>query len=240
MRYKDPKFDIVFGSNISAALTLLKEQERFAKRFSIIESPVSQAIKQIHQDSAIMQASKTISSFAALVEPINKLKNISAAEEIWNSKFKNVFSPVWEKMELFSKFHDQTTQIGKIINPSISDFIESNVRKNYVSSNSITAVEATYLEAFEQMENEIDMGTLQEITEEIISNPTWREEFNILIVSFRSAYLRDEFTDAISDLINRRLKINNPKIVAGFISIILLIYFIWNSIEQDNQEQKIP
>lgn len=234
MKYQNPKFDAIFGNNISATLRLLEKQERNMKKFSITESAASLAIKQITENNAALTAvNKTASSMASFLNPINELLK---AQQSWNDKFQNVFSPVWEQMAMFSKFHEQTTHIGKILNPTISDYIQSNVRTNYAGAESVSAVEATYLETFEQLEDEIDIETLEEITEEIQNNPGWGEDLNKLRIAFHNSFLSNEFTVAITEIVNRRLKAQNPNVVVAIAAILYLLFTLWFSMEVESKE----
>lgn len=77
----------------------------------------------------------------------------------------------------------------------------------------------------------MDIETLQEITEEIQNNPEWRDELKKLGIAFREAYLKDEFTDAMTDLVSRRFKIENKKILPTVVTILILLYAIWSALE---------
>lgn len=236
MNYQDPKFDLTFGSNMSAFYRQLEEQERISKKFSVAESPVSLAIKQLKQDTGQSELNKVFSVLNAINDPIKQLTSLTATQELWNAKFERVFSPIWSQMEIFTKFHGQTAKMAKILNPSVSDFIQNNVRTNYAKAVSISAVEATYMETFERYMDEVDSETFKEITEDIISNPEWQEELKTLRTAFYQAYLSDEFTDAITDLVSRRLKMKNPKIVTAVITILIILYSIWGSMEGELSE----
>jgi hypothetical protein len=234
MKYQDPKFDAIFGNNISATLRLLEEQERNMKKFSITESAASLAIKKITEKNAgLSEVNKSIASLTSILNPVNELL---AAQKSWNDKFQSIFSPAWKQMAMFSKFHEQTAHIGKILNPSISDYIQSSVRTSYAGAESISAVEATYLETFEQLDDEADLAILEEITEEIQNNPAWSEEIKTLFNAFYQEHLRDGFTDAIADFVSRRFNIKNPKIVAAFIAILIILFTIGRTLSKNKQE----
>jgi hypothetical protein len=234
MNSKDPKFDLIFGNSISATLRILQEQDKQLKRLSTTESAAFLSMKMVQQqNAAVFLAQQTTSSLASILSPVNALFN---AQKSYNEKFKNVFSPVWTQREAFLKFHNQTTEIGKIINPKISHFINSNVRTTYDGVDSISTIEASYLKTFEQIEEEIDLETIQEITKKIQKNPEWREEIKTLFNAFYQEHLRDGFTDAIADFVSRRFNIKNPKIVAGFIAILIILFTIGSTLLKSKQE----
>lgn len=229
MNFKDPKFDLIFGNSISATLRILQEQDKQLKRLSITESAASLSMKMVQQqNAAVLLAQQTTSSLASILSPVNALIN---AQKSYNEKFQNVFSPLWTQREAFLKFHNQTTQIGKIINPKISDFINSNVRTTYDGVDSISTIEASYLETFEQIKDEIDIETIHEITEEIQNNPEWKADLKKLRIAFHKSYLSNDFTLEVTKIVNRRLKGKYQKVVAVIAVILFLLFNLWSLIE---------
>ena len=77
MNYQDPKFDAIFGNNISAAMRLLEVKERNMKKFSITESAASLAIRQItEQKTAASELNKTIASLTSILNLKSSINQI--------------------------------------------------------------------------------------------------------------------------------------------------------------------
>lgn len=234
MNSKEQKFDPILINNISAALKMAEKSTQGLKTLSAAEYLASKAIyKAEQQNAALLLAQKTASSLVSILTPVDALIN---AQKSYYDKLHNAFSPAWKQMEAYSKFYNQTTQIARAINPILSDFIERNVRTNYEGASSFSVLEATYLETFEQIDGEIDSEILQEVTNEITNNPTLKEELITLGKAFYQAQLRDEFTDAIVDFVSRRMKINNPKVVATVIAILIILYSIWGTLAKEKKK----
>jgi len=233
MKHQNPAFDLMFGSNISAFQKQLENHQRLTDRMSMTESPVSLAIKEMEQNHFLNDVSKASSLAASIVNPINELIN---EHKNWNDKFKHVMSPIWEQMELFKQFREHSAKLADFISPSISDYIKNNVRTNYEDYEPISVVEASYLEVFEQIGDEIDSDTFQEVNEEIKNNPNFGEEIRILVTALHNTFLSNSFSEAIIDLINRRLNVKNPKTVRVITAVIILVYLIYSNLELDNPE----
>jgi hypothetical protein len=220
----------MFGSKISAFQKQLENHQRLTDRMSMTESPVSLAIKEMERNHLLNDVSKASSLAASIVNPINELIN---EQKNWNTKFNYVMSPVWEQMELFKQFHEHSAKLADFISPSISDYIQNNVRTNYEDNVPISVVEASYLETFEQLENDIDIDieTLDEISKEIEHNPELREDLRLLGKKFRKSFLSNEFTETLGEIINRRLDIKNRNVIPIIIAIFFILMWVWSTVD---------
>lgn len=234
MKYKNPNFNTIFSSSISSYIEELERQKQRINKSALSASTSALTLQQIsRQESVIEAAQKAATSLSSIANPIS---DAIAAQQKWQEKFRNEALNPWSKMQKFTKFHNQTLSISKLVSPSLSEFINNNVRTNYDGIDEVSGVEATYLETFEQLESEIDTETFDEAVSKIETNPEWKEDLIQLAKSFHKSYLTNDFFEELSQIINKRVNSKNKNIVPAIITILIMIYTILSWLEGESEK----
>ncbi len=128
----------------------------------------------------------------------------------------------------YVKFHNQVNAVAKIINPSISTFLNQKVKNNFDSSDSLNKFEAIYLESLNQVKESFGKETqdeLTEFTETLEKNPKLRKIFLTLFNGFRNAYLQDDFFKSVEESFGDYLSEKGKKLLTVSIVIVYISYF---------------
>jgi hypothetical protein len=222
MDFSDPKFDGIFKNNVHTFWKKMEEQDRLMRKLSISEIPAFAAIRKLEKSfKPFDEIAKSLAAFDAISRSI---KDSLAWQEDLNTRFKHIFQPVWQEQSIFKEFRDHTAHIASILNPPIGEYIETHIRTDFSNLENISVAESTFLEAFEQIEEEVDSDTFQEIAEELERDPTWLDDLKTLIAAFDEAFLTNKFAEAAIKIINRRFHTQHGKIIVRIILIIILLY----------------
>lgn len=203
------------------------------RKLSFLDSQVMIAIKQ----AQIPQLNQAFAAVDALSLASKKI----APQREWQQKMDAVLSPLTEQSAAFKLFHEQTTKLAQIFDPSVSAYLRKNVRTEFYYIDSINAVEAIYLKSFEELNGDID----DDISEQIATIPGLKETILDLGREFANEYLSDKFIVKLVTIIANKLgqKKSDVMFVAKIITLCLIIK-TWidahqQSITDESQDIKI-
>lgn len=228
----------LFGNSISAYLSYIQRQERIASSISPLASLSEIIVKQIQNNEKF-----SLNSSLALTSPLlHLIKNVNPIEEKFgktialSNQISALFSSVNAHQSLFDKFYKQSDSIAKMINPSVSDLLNHHVKSHYDNLDSLTSLEAIYLQTFESVKDNYSEAVqveIDEVTKELESNPSFLKEIQSLFWGIVNDVIPQNTFDALKGILSKRFKIENEQTI---MNILVVIFFTSTFLVSDENQ----
>ncbi len=175
------------------------------------------------------------------IQAISKANRLLEPSQEWKRKMELLSSPLSKQTAAFKLFHEQSSSIAKLLNPSLFDFLQKNVRTSYSYEDleNVSILEAAYLETFEGIENEVNSELQNDVSATIAANPKWKSTLWSIAEAVKKDRLETNLSLLIGDMIIKGLKTKKPAVVRLFmIMVVLLISHVPTAVESYNDAEE--